>query len=111
MATIPHQGHRHNQVAEYWKEFSPLHNINEKTPPTIVFLGTNDYYLPVSAAKKYTGIMTEKGRRCDLKPYDGKQHGFCNFEHKDDYTKVLIEVVLFLVSPGYLKSAPTLQNK
>ena len=104
-------GYGHNQVTEYWKEFSPLHNINEKTPPTIVFLGTNDYYLPVSAAKKYTGLMTEKGRRCDLKLYDGKQHGFCNFEHKDDYTKVLIEVDRFLASLRFLKGEPTLQNK
>ena len=72
------KGFSHNLVKNYWKDFSPIDNIGEKAPPSIVILGTKDIYIPVSTAERYKKIMNEKGHRCDLHIYEGKEHGFFN---------------------------------
>lgn len=104
-------GYGYSRVKDYWKEFSPMHNINEKTPPTIVFLGTEDKLIPVKTAETYKKLMVDKGRRCDLHLYKGQGHGFFNFRNKANYTKTVIEMDRFLASLGYLKGEPTLQQK
>lgn len=104
-------GYGHSRVKEYWRDFSPMHNIDAKTPPTIVFLGTKDKLIPVKTAKEYKRLMEEKSRRCDLHLYEGQPHGFFNYSRTDNYTKTVIEMDRFLASLGYLKGEPTLQNK
>jgi acetyl esterase/lipase len=104
-------GYGHDRVKAYWREFSPMHNISENTPPTIVFLGTRDKLIPVSTAEKYKKLMEAKGRRCDLHLYDGQPHGFFNFRNEEYYTKTVLEMDRFLVSLGYLKGEPTLPYK
>ena len=104
-------GYGHSRVKDYWKDFSPMHNINEKTPPTRVFLGTEDKLIPVKTAEVYKKLMVDKGRRCDLHLYKGQGHGFFNFRNKANYTKTVIEMDRFLASLGYLKGEPTLQQK
>jgi acetyl esterase len=100
-------GYGHSRVKEYWKEISPMHNINENTPPTIVFLGTKDNLIPVKTAEKYKQLMADSGRRCDLKLYKDQGHGFFNFKSKDNYNKTVIAMDQFLESLGYLKGKPT----
>ncbi|WP_238710273.1 alpha/beta hydrolase [Oceanipulchritudo coccoides] len=95
-------GYGYYRVKEYWKEFSPIHNISEATPPTIVFLGTADKLIPVKTAKKYKRLMEEKGRRCDLHLYEGEPHGFFNYGNRDNYLRTLTEMDRFLSSLGYL---------
>lgn len=104
-------GYGHARVKEYWNEFSPMHNISEKIPPTIVFLGTKDKHIPVKTAKEYKRLMEESGRRCDLYLYEGQPHGFFNYGRRDNYTKTVIKMDRFLTSLGYLKGEATLQNK
>ena len=105
-------GYGHSRVAEYWKEFSPLHNISETTPPTVIFLGTKDILVPVETAQKYKLLMKKKGRRCDLHLYEGEKHGFFNFKkNRKMYTQTVIDMDRFLASLGYLKGEPTLQSK
>lgn len=104
-------GFQHDRVKEYWEDFSPMHNISRKTPPTIVFLGTNDHLIPVKTAEAYKKRMEDKGRRCDLVLYEGQGHGFFNFKDQEYYTKTVIEMDVFLESLGYLKGKPSLQNK
>ena len=104
-------GYGHGRVKDYWKAFSPMHNIDETTPPTIVFLGTKDKLIPVETAQKYKRLMEANGRRCDLHLYEGQSHGFFNYSKRDNYTKTVIETDRFLASLGYLNGEPTLQNK
>ncbi len=101
-------GYGHDRVKDYWREFSPLHNISVETPPTVVFLGTNDKLIPVETAKKYKSIMEKKGRRCDLHLYEGQPHGFFNERNREYYTKTVIAMDRFLASLGYLDGEPTL---
>jgi len=104
-------GFAHAKVKAYWKDFSPMHNLSEETPPTIVFLGTKDKFLPVETAREYKRLMEEKGRRCDLHLYEGQPHGFYRPERsKENFTTTVTKMDRFLASLGYLEGDPTVQN-
>jgi acetyl esterase/lipase len=96
-------GYGHDQVKEYWQAFSPMHNISEMTPPTIVFLGTNDELIPVATAEEYKRRMENNGRRCDLHLYTGQPHGFFNYKNREYYTKTVEKMDAFLLSLDFLK--------
>ena len=96
-------GYGHSRVKEYWKEISPLHNIGEDTPPTVVFLGTEDDLVPVKTAENYKALMESYGARCDLHLYPGQPHGFFNFNKPENYARTVSETDRFLVSLNYLE--------
>ncbi len=104
------EGYGHNRVQEYWREFSPMHNIDGKTPPTIVFLGTKDSLIPVSTAQNYKKLMEKAGGRCDLHLYEDQPHGFFNRREGRTkyYSETVIEADKFLNSLGYLQGPPTM---
>jgi acetyl esterase len=102
------QGYGYDRVKDYWKAFSPMHNIDKEAPPTIVFLGTKDKLIPVATAEDYKQRMETAGVRCDLHTYEDQPHGFFN---KTKYTETLIEADKFLTSLGYLRGEPTLETK
>jgi acetyl esterase/lipase len=98
------EGYGHSRVADYWEEFSPMHNINPKTPPTIVFLGTKDSLIPVATAERYREIMGNKGIQCDLHLYENQPHGFFNYGNKEFYRQTVEEMDRFLVGLGFLET-------
>lgn len=97
------EGYGYDRVKDYWQEFSPMHNLSKKTPPTIVFLGTDDKHIPVATAEKYKAMMEAKGVRSDLHIYQGQKHGFFNIKNTEYYKKTVAEMDHFLVSLGYLE--------
>lgn len=99
-------GYGYDRVKDYWKEFSPLHNLDKDTPPTIVFLGTKDKLIPVSTAQAYKARMEELDIRCDLHLYENQPHGFFN---EAKYEETLLEADKFLTSLGYLSGEPTIE--
>lgn len=99
------EGYGYERVKEYWRAFSPLHNINPNAPPTVIFLGTKDRLVPVATAKKYQALMLQNGARCELHVYQDQPHGFFN---KTKYRETLRQTDLFLISLGYLREEPTL---
>jgi len=101
-------GYGYSRVKDYWREFSPMHNISNTTPPTIVFLGTEDHLIPVETAQEYKRLMENEGGRCELYLYEGEGHGFFNYQKQAMYTETLLEVDRFLSSLGYLQGEPTL---
>ena len=104
------RGYGYDQVKAYWKQISPMHNIDSNTPPTIVFLGTKDALIPAATAEAYQKRMQESGNRCDLHLYEGQPHGFFNYNQKENYTKTVIAMDRFLASLGYLVGEPTIQG-
>ena len=105
------EGYGHDRVKEYWEQISPMHNISENTPATVVFLGTKDKLIPVATAERYKKLMTDKSRRCDLYLYKDQAHGFFNYRNKNYFIDTVIQADKFLTSLGYLKGEPTLQDR
>lgn len=102
-------GYGYERIGNAYKEFSPLHNIKKGAPPTIIFLGTNDQLIPVETAEYYKKVMNKVESRCDLKLYEGGEHGFFNYRNFEWYKKTVIETDTFLVSLGYLKEEPSVK--
>ena len=92
-------GYGHDRVQEVWQDFSPLHNLDETVPPTLVMLGTQDNLIPVATAEAWKAKMDELGVRCDLVLYEDQPHGFFN---KAKFKETLAETDRFLTSLGYL---------
>jgi acetyl esterase len=92
-------GYGHDRVKDYWEAFSPLHNLSDKTPPAVIFLGDNDDLIPVSTAERFRDIMRSFGNRCDLHIYADQKHGFFN---QSRFAETLLETDNFLTSMGYL---------
>jgi len=80
-------------------EFSPMHNLSNYTPPTLVLHGTDDEFIPVSTVREFQRKMEQFGVRSDLHLYDGQPHEFYN---KAKYYETLCEVDKFLSSLGFL---------
>lgn len=98
-------GWGYERVKPQWKEFSPYHNVTAKTPPTVIFLGTKDKYVPVQTAETYKEMMEKQNRTCRLFLYDGQPHGFFNYRDGKNpyYQKTVDEMVRFLEDFGYIK--------
>lgn len=106
-------GYGHSRVSAYWEDFSPLHNIDSQTPPTIVFLGTDDHLIPVATARNFQSLMQAEGIRSDLHLYHEQPHSFFNYDVPDDtrgpfcgYQDTVLKTDQFLSSLGYLPEYP-----
>jgi acetyl esterase len=104
-------GYGYERIGDAYKSFSPLHNIEKGAPPTIIFQGTNDNLIPVETVKYYQTVMRKVGSRCDLFLYEGKEHGFFNYNKFDNYKSTVSETDNFLQSLGYLKKEPIIEIK
>ncbi len=103
------EGYGYSRVKDYWKEISPLQNIDKSSPPTIVFLGTKDNLIPVATGEKFKAKMQEAGVKSELHLYKDQPHGFFN-ERKggsDIFLDTLRKTDAFLVEIGYLEGTPT----
>ena len=99
-------GYGYEKIGDEYKNFSPLHNIKKGAPPTIIFLGTNDKYIPVETAEYYKKVMEKVNSKCELRLYEGQGHGFFNHKNLEFFKKTINETDQFLVSLGYLKNEP-----
>jgi acetyl esterase len=94
-------GYGFERIGDAYKDFSPLHNITQKAPPTIIFQGTKDKLIPVATAELFKAKMLQAGNKCELFLYEGQEHGF--FNKKEYIDKTMVEVDKFLIHLGYLK--------
>lgn len=99
------------RIGNQYKKFSPLHNIKSGAPPTIILTGTEDKLIPVETIKNYQNLMIESKNRCDVKFYDGKKHGFFNYNKFENYKMTILEVDKFLRSLNYLNELPIVKIK
>jgi len=102
-------GYGYDRIGDAYKNFSPLHNIQEGAPPTIIFLGTKDNLIPVETVKYYQKVMEKVNSRCDLYLYEGQGHGFFNYKNFEYYERTVSETDKFLQSIGYLKKDPIIE--
>ncbi len=93
-------GFGYHRVKDYWQQFSPLHNINEETPPTIGFFGEKDALISLDSVQSYQQRMKEVGVEFETHIYKGQHHGFFN---KAKYQETLLAMTDFLQKLGYIK--------
>lgn len=104
-------GYGYERIGEAYLSFSPLHNLREGAPPTVLFLGTLDRHIPMVTAEYYKHVMEKVGSRCDLHLYEGQQHGFFNYKNFELYRQTLLAADQFLMSLGYLSPEPVVEVK
>lgn len=102
-------GYGYERISDSYLNFSPLHNLREGAPPTIIFLRTKDKLIPVKTAEYYKKVMEKVGSRCVLKLYEGEGHGFFNYDKFENYKRTVSEADLFLQSLGYLFEEPNIR--
>ena len=97
-------GFGYAKLKDRYREISPMHNLKQGMPPTIVFLGDQDRLIPVSTAEKFRDRMRALGNRSELLVYPGQPHGFFNQgKPGDGYSNTLAEMDRFLVSLGWIE--------
>jgi acetyl esterase/lipase len=96
------EGYGYERVQDRYREISPLHNISEGMPPTIVFLGTKDKLVPVATAEAFRDKMLEAGSRSELILFEGAEHGFFNYGRDGNaYGQTVQKMEDFLRSLSY----------
>ena len=93
--------------SERVREISPVHHISAGAPPMIIFHGTKDSSVPFQQAVSFCDEMKKYGNRCDLVPFEERDHGFFNWNNGDnpDYFATMDYTIKFLISIGYLEVA------
>lgn len=86
-------GWGHSRVKTYWREFSPLHQISDNLPPTLIMLGTEDNLVPVTTAKAFQKSCLLHNVDCQLILYEGEKHGFFNNEK---FQQTLLDMAKFV---------------
>jgi acetyl esterase len=101
----PNDGYGYDRVKEYWKDISPVENLNKGVPSTIVFAGTIDRVIPVPLANEFKEKLEKMGIRCESCLYEGQNHGFFNYGKGDNpyYEKTVAAMDEFLRSLGYIQ--------
>ncbi len=99
-------GYGHERVSEFWKAFSPLHNV-DAAPPTLFLLGDIDKLVPVSTGRAFKAAIENNGGRCELKIFEQAEHAFFNPDRTSANGKAYFEECVqdmdtFLVELGYL---------
>lgn len=90
------------------EDFSPYHQINKKTPSTLIFHGDADKTVSPQVVILFNSKMKSLGNFCRLHLYEGEGHGF--FNYKRNLNGAFIDTVKkmdeFLVEMGYLTAPP-----
>jgi len=103
-------GYGQKVLGDRFIEISPFHNIRKGTPPTVVFLGSEDKLIPLSTASKFKARMERVGSRSDLHIFEGQPHGFFNQGKSGNYyEKTVLKMDKFLISLGWLDGKPSIK--
>ena len=91
---------------------SPLHHVSRTTPPTLLLHGTADRTVPFAQAAAFRAAMAALDRRCELLPYEGRNHGFFNAARSErDFVTSTRAMDRFLATLGWLDGPPTVTEQ
>jgi acetyl esterase len=80
------------RTGKNFKPFSPIHNVREGAPPTLLYNGTNDKRTPHRHAVKFKAAMEAVGSTCDLVIVKGAVHAWFNKQpHHDNIMRAIGE--------------------
>ena len=83
---------------EMGERISPIHYVDEQTPPTLLLYGTDDKL--AAPAPRYVQKALAAGCRAELYLAEGQGHGF--FNEMPWFERTLRRAEAFLISLGYI---------
>jgi len=106
-------GYGYERVSSFWKEFSPVHNLNKQLPPTCMLLGNNDPLIPFESALKFGEAVKNSGSDIEFYVFEGKGHGL--FSRKEsELTEPIMKTYYhwhsFLHKQGYVNKPKKLRS-
>lgn len=103
------RGFGYKQLAERYREISPIEHVRGNLPPTLILQGLADTTTPPSGHREFERRMTMHNNVCRLVMYPHEQHGFFNLGRGDNsgYQETTREMIAFLKSHGFLSKVPT----
>jgi acetyl esterase/lipase len=99
------KGYGANRLRGRTTEISPCHHVKQGVPPTIIFHGTADKTVPFENVQRFETVMKEAGNRCELVAFEGKGHGFFNYNRDPDnasFNRTMSATDRFLTDLGWL---------
>lgn len=98
-------GYGPKEMKERYKDVSPLHNIDRKTPPSLFLIGDKDHLIPINTAEAFRDKCEKNGTECELHVFKGCGHPI--FSYRKPLDKVFYDVRKltddFLKKYGYMK--------
>jgi len=85
------------------EEISPVHNVFQGAPPTIIFQGTDDKNVSIKEAQWFCEEMNNHRNSCEVFLYEGREHGFfLKYYGEEDFRSTMETTVKFLSKLGYI---------
>lgn len=85
------------------EEISPVHNVFQGAPPTIIFQGTADKGVTVQESQWFCEEMINHHNWCEVFLYEGREHGFfLKYYGEEDFTSTMETTIKFLSKLGYI---------
>jgi acetyl esterase len=73
-------GYGHALVRDDWEAFSPIHNIADEHPDTLILVGDSDPLIPVPTAELYCQRVQAAGGRCSVEVFKDAGHAWFNYD-------------------------------
>ena len=86
------------------EDISPVHNVFQGAPPTIIFQGTVDEVIAIRESQWFLEEMKKYDNQCEVVIYEGREHGFHNYFSgtNPDFLSTMETTVKFLSKLGYI---------
>ena len=94
-------GYGYEKIGDRWQELSPVDNVRNDLPPTLILHGTGDTVTPYAGAKRFEQNMLNAGNVCHLISYEGGRHGYFIFDLKL-FEEAMSQTEEFLEKQGLL---------
>ncbi len=84
------------------KRYDPTRFIRKSLPPMLIFQGSSDRVVPSASVAKFAKRMKRKKNVCEIEIFQGKGHGFFNFNvDVVSYEATISGADRFLVEQGF----------
>lgn len=86
------------------KRYDPTRFIRKKLPPMLIFQGSSDRVVPALSVERFAKRMKRKKNICEIEMFQGKGHGFFNFNvDAVCYEATINTTDRFLVEQGFFE--------
>lgn len=102
------EGFGHRRVGDNPAQLSPLHQVAEAMPPTLIFNGTDDKTATLATARAMEAKLTELGGAATVVAYFGETHAFFYLGKGEGrcFLDTVKRAEAFLIEHGILDASP-----